>query len=1210
MNQRPTTQIFVGDGSGQPKRAGDCHGDVPPLPAEKRRAPPGAVQRPRIAAKPIAARLAAATSLTTTPTTAKSTASQPGSEAVLPRAAAKEQVVAVRAPIEGDPWAKKYKKAYTILDFDGDATIAASDSRIALVRQFPDSDQRAVQYYLQLQHRNIVEVVEAFSSQNFLYIVMEEMTLCLYHLVRCPTYPNDAQLRSSLILDGLGFLHDTHLGYDRLRCRNVLVDRWGHMKLSRLVVTTQSRQQTLICEANLEKLRPLTSEIEKSDAASVGEVALYLMQKDAGPGVRDSAQWYEFLNFVACAPTAKGVAQLRRDSILANMPRNHEKQLATLVLAAEFRRLIRRRFLLGPWYICKVLALLLFLALNGAALSLQIRRTGTVTFSVLFTALSDATVRAKYLALLNLAVIYLSPHHYGLADVFGLSLQLFRQIHRVAGLLASCLILFPVVVALVDDPRSFTDTDEGRMGLMIIICMSAFVAASLVKPVAYEIFLKIHELSAAILAYLLLSQVLADASFNRLALYVYGGVSGLLNVFFLGRYGYNNFAGGRWPSLVYSEIGMSKIHGTWWLHMELKAPRRIHVKPGQYINVWIPGVQLLSSHPFATTVTDDEHRTVFHVFVQAESGMTKTLTRPILSSPRPAHDVEKKGVVVSLRKGKVVQTSQAIDPASFPPRIAFFTGPHGRSVDHKQFERVVLVASGCGYWCLDGYLEDMLRAEPGSTKTQKIVLVCKGTPSLMMQNAINQRLRADTPLLSTAVASEEKQRDDTSALVMEDAIGARPQKDGNTSDNSMKLRLRVMIYPADREERVADGKSGHVAKLDRKGKNKAKAERMGMPVTSNIDDADEVAGLRDDNAGRVSNLAKAPVLKDVVEDPSGVESGVKLTTSQSSFITDEDVDDIKESLPVNCVVYVSQDVFVVSDYVCDHVPCRITRSRPLPDVIPELQRRVPVENPEQQGRGQRPLILVYCLGQYAFKYVGRHFHCQKRLGKVQIGGPRAVDRSPPGQIAMERHSSWQKTVTEEDGVCRCMQQRALLSLYNNSPREVQAPRGRFRPSRGADKQVVSPRKTLRLKPHQSRYGTRRPLRFCCAGDCKHGDVRLERKRYSVHLYSRPAFPRAICYTLKPDNCHAFRECELQQHSKRIRALRCAPLAGKQFFDHFISFLSTFGIGFLDIVWAASANHAAGQHRLPRRDELPRCHSRRSYTGSPCTIQTVDMLLTT
>lgn len=108
-----------------------------------------------------------------------------------------------------------------------------------------------------------------------------------------------------------------------------------------------------------------------------------------------------------------------------------------------------------------------------------------------------------------------------------------------------------------------------------------------------------------------------------------------------------------------------------------------------------------------------------------------------------------------------------------------------------------------------------------------------------------------------------------------------------------------MIYPADRGEKVGDGKFRHVEKLDSKGKNKAKMEHMGTSMMSNIDNTDEAAGLRDDNAGRVSNLAKAPVLKDVVEDPSGVESGVKLTTSQSSFIKDEDADDISTLILVS-----------------------------------------------------------------------------------------------------------------------------------------------------------------------------------------------------------------------------------------------------------------------------------------------------------------------
>lgn len=202
---------------------------------------------------------------------------------------------------------------------------------------------------------------------------------------------------------------------------------------------------------------------------------------------------------------------------------------------------------------------------------------------------------------------------------------------------------------------------------------------------------------------------------------------------------------------------------------------------------------------------------------------------------------------------------------------------------------------------------------------------------------------------------------------------------------------------------------------------------------------------------------------------------------------------------------------------------RIANSRSLPDVVPELKRQASVENPEQRRRGQRPVVLVYYLSQYALKYVGRYFNCQKRLDKVQIGGPRADDMSPPRQVAMESHWNGQKTVTEEDGGCWCMQQWAIMSLYNNTLRQGQVSRSQIRPSRGAHKQVFSQRKTFRLKSHQLHHGTDKPLQFRCAVDCKHIDVHLDRKRCCVRLCSRLAFPHALCFTLKPDYCRVFRE---------------------------------------------------------------------------------------
>lgn len=146
----------------------------------------------------------------------------------------------------------------------------------------------------------------------------------------------------------------------------------------------------------------------------------------------------------------------------------------------QFRRLIGRRFLVGPWYVCGSLLYVLFLAFNVAALSLHIRRTGPANLSVRFTTLSDAASRATYLALLNLTVIYLSPHHYGVADTFGLSLQACKQVHRVIGQLSLCLILFPIVVALANDPRSAFETDEGKFGVMVCLLLQTAT-----EPCAY-----------------------------------------------------------------------------------------------------------------------------------------------------------------------------------------------------------------------------------------------------------------------------------------------------------------------------------------------------------------------------------------------------------------------------------------------------------------------------------------------------------------------------------------------------------------------------------------------------------------------------------------------------------------------------------------------------------------------------------------------------
>ncbi len=167
-----------------------------------------------------------------------------------------KNVVAIRAPTRGTPW-DKYQEVYEILDFEGAVSVATGNGQCVHVRKFSGPDaERAVQKYLQLRHDNIVKVLEEFNTLDIHYIVLEEMKLCLYHIVRCPGYPNELQLRSILVqvctrprlkysthilqmLEGLLFLHRKSLGFGGFTCKNALINSHGLVKLGRATPITQ-----------------------------------------------------------------------------------------------------------------------------------------------------------------------------------------------------------------------------------------------------------------------------------------------------------------------------------------------------------------------------------------------------------------------------------------------------------------------------------------------------------------------------------------------------------------------------------------------------------------------------------------------------------------------------------------------------------------------------------------------------------------------------------------------------------------------------------------------------------------------------------------------------------------------------------------------------------------------------------------------------------
>lgn len=98
------------------------------------------------------------------------------------------------------PW-EKYEKIYDV-ELGGSMEVAirkAPPVELVHVRVFTtQAAPKTLHVYRQLQHRNIVTALEAFTTDNGLYIVLEHMPLSLEQIVRSPAYPDERQLAAIL----------------------------------------------------------------------------------------------------------------------------------------------------------------------------------------------------------------------------------------------------------------------------------------------------------------------------------------------------------------------------------------------------------------------------------------------------------------------------------------------------------------------------------------------------------------------------------------------------------------------------------------------------------------------------------------------------------------------------------------------------------------------------------------------------------------------------------------------------------------------------------------------------------------------------------------------------------------------------------------------------------------------------------------------------
>ena len=129
-------------------------------------------------------------------------------------------------------------------------------------------------------------------------------------------------------------------------------------------------------------------------------------------------------------------------------------------------------------------------------------------------------------------------------------------------------------------------------------------------------------------------------------------------------------------------------------------PFRLHIKPGQYINLWIPSISFrsfLQSHPFVVASCTDGEQTILELLIGPQKGLTFKFLRISMGVP-----------------GSV----------SADLRLALFSGPHGLSAPLADFETVLLVASGFGIATQLPYLRHLIRGyNDFQVRTRRIHLV-------------------------------------------------------------------------------------------------------------------------------------------------------------------------------------------------------------------------------------------------------------------------------------------------------------------------------------------------------------------------------------------------------------------------------------------------------------------------------------------------------
>ena len=208
--------------------------------------------------------------------------------------------------------------------------------------------------------------------------------------------------------------------------------------------------------------------------------------------------------------------------------------------------------------------------------------------------------------------------------------------------------------------ETYISQGGSSLSLLMLLSLPAFR-----KP-SYELFLRSHQALAFAFAYALWRHLSSKSLLVRICLYVSTGRLGLTSLLQLCSILYRNasFQQG------FPRARVTKMSGG--IKVTVIVPSRLQIKPGQYINLWIPSISFwsfLQSHPFVVASCTEGEQTTLELLI----GPQKRLTSKFLRN-----------------------STNVSDSASAGLRLALFSGPHGLSAPLAEFETSSL--GGFGVW--------------------------------------------------------------------------------------------------------------------------------------------------------------------------------------------------------------------------------------------------------------------------------------------------------------------------------------------------------------------------------------------------------------------------------------------------------------------------------------------------------------------------------